>query len=623
MLIGDWDRHEGNWKWGINEEDRVKTFVPVARDRDQAFYTHNGILIDLFLPLSGLSFMQHFDHFTKNINPLNKAAKSMDRFFTNALTLDDWVQAAGDLQLALTDKVIEQSLQQMPPEVFALSGGELAAKLKSRRDRLVQYAASYYKEVAAEVEITGSNQDEFFRVTSTTNGELAVAVHRSLVDGKEEKPFYSRTFKPAETREIRLFGMGGEDVFQSEINNAAIKVSIIGGLGKDSITHTGRRIHIYDDRENIIRAGVARLHLSQDSSVYRHEYKVRTHYANAVSAFALYNNRDRLFAGLRYKYQSNKWKKGSLPLQHVLGVNYSFSQNAMSASYDALRTGKKGHPGLFLHTEYDALRWTNFYGIGNEIKAEVNNIPYYRMLSSEWLASLGARHAFGNNSLELFTFFQHSNIKNDTGKFVTNIFQTMHPEVTLPADYAGLGLAYKYVSLNNEIVPTRGLIVNTYGKLVRNTRQKDFFQNYSLNVKTYLPLAGKFSLAVTAGGETFAGRAASAPGNAQLLEHAVIGGPSSLRGYRMERFWGTSSFYNNNELRFITNLRTYLLNAKIGLLAFFDDGRVWMPGEHSSTLHTSYGTGLLLAPFNKICLQVTYGISGEAKLVQLRVSSSL
>jgi hypothetical protein len=624
MLIGDWDRHEGNWKWGIRRADAAQLFVPIPRDRDQAFYTHNGILIDRFLPLSGLSFMQHFDHFTKNINPLNKAAKSMDRFFTNALTQADWVKAAKELQLALTDKVIEESLKQMPAELFAVSGEELVAKLKSRRKSLVQYATSYYEEVAREVEVTGSSRKEFFHVAGHQDGDVSVSVYRyNSRDEREEIPFYSRTFKPRETREIRIFGIGGEDVFLSEITGGPIKVSIIGGPGKDSITQRGKRIHIYDGPENTIQAESARLHLSQDSSIHEHEYKVRAHHANGVSAIALYNNKDRFFVGLRYTYQGNKWRKGGLPLQHMFGVNYSFSQNALSASYDALRPAKKGKPSLFLHTEYDALRWTNFYGMGNETKAAVDHIQYYKMLSREWLASLGARHTFGKNNLELFTFFQHSDIENDTGKFVTNIFQSIHPEVTVPNDYAGLGLAYNYISLNNAIVPTRGFVLQTNGKLVRNTRQKDFFQNYSLSARAYLPIAGKFSIAVNAGGETFVSNAASASGNAQPLQHAIIGGPASLRGYRLERFWGTSSFYNNNEIRFITNLRTYLLNAKIGLIAFFDDGRVWMKGERSGTLHTAYGTGLLLAPFNKLCVQVTYGISGESSLLQLKLNSRL
>jgi len=93
-----------------------------------------------------------------------------------------------------------------------------------------------------------------------------------------------------------------------------------------------------------------------------------------------------------------------------------------------------------------------------------------------------------------------------------------------------------------------------------------------------------------------------------------------LRGYRRERFWGKTSFQNNNEFRFITNFHSYLLNAKVGLLAFFDDGRVWMPGEKSNTWHTSYGGGFIIAPFNIICFTASIGISPEMTTIQFGLS---
>jgi hypothetical protein len=42
-----------------------------------------------------------------------------------------------------------------------------------------------------------------------------------------------------------------------------------------------------------------------------------------------------------------------------------------------------------------------------------------------------------------------------------------------------------------------------------------------------------------------------------------------------------------------------------------------MPGENSSTLHTGYGIGMLLAPFNTISGNITYGISKDYGIVQL------
>ncbi len=53
---------------------------------------------------------------------------------------------------------------------------------------------------------------------------------------KEVKNYYDRTFFPKETKEIRLFGLGNEDVFNLHGNSKkSIKIRVIGGAGKDSI----------------------------------------------------------------------------------------------------------------------------------------------------------------------------------------------------------------------------------------------------------------------------------------------------------------------------------------------------------------------------------------------------
>jgi hemolysin activation/secretion protein len=106
----------------------------------------------------------------------------------------------------------------------------------------------------------------------------------------------------------------------------------------------------------------------------------------------------------------------------------------------------------------------------------------------------------------------------------------------------------------------------------------------------------------------------------QPYEHAIVGGPRTIRGYRRERFWGKTAFFNNNELRYITNFHSYIMNGKIGVFAFFDQGRVWMPGERSNKMHISYGPGIMLAPFNRYNISATYGITEEIRLVQLRLN---
>ena len=123
--------------------------------------------------------------------------------------------------------------------------------------------------------------------------------------------------------------------------------------------------------------------------------------------------------------------------------------------------------------------------------------------------------------------------------------------------------------LDDSVVPVKGLSFIGTATGMFNTQHSEFFQKYYGRAKAYLPLLDKFSLAITASATTVVADD-NILNSAEFYEHAVIGGPESLRGYKRERFWGKSAFYNNNELRYITNMHTHLVNAKAGIFAFFD-----------------------------------------------------
>jgi hypothetical protein len=620
MLIADWDRHEGNWNWGKKDSSFRTPFIPVPKDRDQAFYTHNGFLLDLILPAAGLSFMQNFDYKVKHINAFNEEERNLDRYFTNEMTLDDWIAAAKSLQQSLTDDVIEQSIKKLPPEIFAVSGKELIDKLKSRREQLVDFATEYYRFIAKEVQVVGTNKKEYFEVKKISEHETMVSVFATNNEGKKENtPYYQRRFKAGETKEIRLFGIDGEDVFKID-NSTHTTIRIIGGFDKDSVIQSGRRIHIYDDKNNVFETNSARLHLSSDSAIHQFKYDYFEYDSKGFSPVINYDYEDRVHVGVNYRFKKHKWRREPFASQHSIGINYSLSQNAVSVSYSALFPNLFRKYDLFLKANYDAVRWTNFYGFGNETKSAANNSDYYQLHSRDWFATAGLRRRFNKNTIAAAPFYRRVNIDADTNKYAAKIFQPSDTHVFNPNHYAGLEILYSYLSLNDSIVPTKGFTALAKGILANNFTQKKFFQHYSLRLQTYLPLSRKFSLAIRAGGATVVGSSAVL-NSAQIFQHAVIGGPETLRGYPFDRFWGKTSFYNNNELRFITNLKTYVLNAKFGLLAFFDNGRVWIPDEDSNTLHTSYGGGVMLVPFNAINLTLTYGVSKESRLFQFWINA--
>ena len=118
MMIGDWDRHWDQWKWGKVERDGKNIYVPIPTDRDQAFSTTGGILLKTVLAAGGMKYIQQFDHTIEDVTATER--RFLDRFLTNKLTLEQWLTQARALQQSLTDNVIESSIKQMPADLCNL-----------------------------------------------------------------------------------------------------------------------------------------------------------------------------------------------------------------------------------------------------------------------------------------------------------------------------------------------------------------------------------------------------------------------------------------------------------------------------------------------------------------------
>jgi hypothetical protein len=618
MMIGDWDRHLDQWKWGTVDSGKTKIYVPIPTDRDQAFFSFDGVLLKAAISGTGQKYLQPFNYTIKNIGIVER--RMLDRLLTNKVTRDQWESIAKSIQQSVTDNVIENSIKQMPPEIFAIRGNEIIAKVKSRRDHLVKYATEYYQYLAKEVEIVGSKDSEYFDINRLNENETSVNIYRiNKEDEKHASPFYSRTFKTNETKEIRLYGLSGEDVYHVDGSiSPEIKIRIIGGDGKDSIINNlndGKKIQVYDDRNNIFIGRKNRLHLSADSAVHTYNYDSYNDDKHGIRPLAGYSYLDPFFVGLGYSAIHYKWRKIPFASRQDLGVKYSISQNALSFFYQGIFTHAIGKWDLLVNADYDAVRWINFYGIGNETLFTTNDVKYNRVRRREITGSLGIQQKFGKSTFSISGFYKSVRIINDSARFIAKKIAPAQPAIFNTNNYAGAQIDYRFVSINDSIVPTAGFTFMASASHSQNLTQSNSFQLYSGIAQIYIPLFSKFSLAIRGAGATVSG-------SPLFYQLPYIGGADDLRGYRRERFFGKTAFANSNELRFITNFKSYLMNGKIGFTVFYDEGRVWQPLETSNTWHTDYGAGFLLAPFNKLLVNVAYGISKEKKMVQLRLVKS-
>ena len=624
MLIGDWSRHEDQWRWAEFEKgDDKKTYMPIPRDRDQVYTKFDGLLVGTMKKVLHLGHLQTFDYKIKNVKKLNYPARHLDRKFATEPSLQDWMTIAKDLQARLTDSVIETSVKQLPPEIFPISGREIISKLKSRRDRLPEYATKYYKSLAKEVEVVGTDKDECFEVTRLNDDETSVIVYKIKKGGeKEPGPIYSRVFKKSETNEVRLYGLRGNDVFYlSGDVDKGIKVRIIGGPEKDSIINNSivnagtRKVEVYDDSNNVIEnPGGARLHISNDSSIHEYHYDSYVPDKSGFRPSIFYSNEDRLYVSLGYMVRKNKWRKFPFAYEHGLYLHYSLIEAAPSLTYKGVYNQVFGKWNLALNGNYDAIRWTNFYGLGNETTFDNPKVNYYRTRTREYSVGVGLFRPLGKYEFLSFNgFYQNVKIIDDAGRFLSS---NPHPPIDQykPKSFAGIQTDYSYSMTNDPIVPSRGADFFSSLVYVRNLQHKDSsFLNLSASFNTYFQLSPKFIF-------VFRGGAATLAGHPEFYQYNAIGGSQKLRGYRRTRFMGKTSVFNNNELQWVNRFRSRLFNGKAGLVAFYDIGRVWMPGESSSKWHPGYGGGILLAPFNRISATLTYGFSSELSLFHIRIN---
>ncbi|MEO7265363.1 MAG: ShlB/FhaC/HecB family hemolysin secretion/activation protein [Ferruginibacter sp.] len=618
MFIGDWGRHDDQWRWATFKDDKKTLYVPIPRDRDQAYTLFDGSLLKRIIRLSGIKELQSFDSTIKDVVGFNSPAHNMDFHLTNQVTIQQWVDIATDLQQKLTDNIIDQAIKKLPAEVYPLSGLDIATKLKGRRNHLAEYARQYASFLSEEIDITGSADDELFDVKRLNDNETEIFIYKITNEGKvKEKPFYHRLFTSAETKEIRLYGLNGNDQYKVSGNvNNAIKIRLIGGEGKDIYTNesvvvdNNKKVLVYDDKKNnSYRGSNWRKHLSNDRAIHQFDYDQFEFNSRGIRPIALYSFEDRFYIGLAYNIKKHAWRKKPFAQQHSFDVKYSISQKAFSSTYKGIFTEAIGKWDLKPMLNYDAVQWNNYFGLGNESIFKIKDRNYHRLRTQRFYAELGLERILNTfHKITLSPFVQSIEIINDSGRYLSKLPIANDPETFKAKGFAGVMLTYVYQKLNDSILPVKGISFKAWGSFTSAIKDKNNFIKYGTEFRGYVPLSKKFSLAIKAG-------AAALSGTAQFYQYNSIGGHVSLRGYERDRFYGRTKFYNQNELRWITDFRTYVMNGKIGLFALYDVGRVWMKPDNSNTWHPGYGGGFILSPFNKISVSAAYAISPEEKRI--------
>ena len=255
LLIGDWDRHEGQWQWAEYAlPDGQVRYRGIPKDRDQVYYRFDdGVVPWVAAHLIAPKF-QTFGPKYGNMVGLVAQAEFIDQRGLLRLTRADFQRTARDLQTRLTDAVLDSAARRLPPAVYALEGELLRRNLRARRDKLPAAAEKFYEVLARRPVLGGSERGDRFVVRrgpdSTT---VAIYSPRTGPPVPGDSLRYRRTFYSAETKRITLEGIDGTDVFEvHSTSGRGIKLAIYGGKDDDAVLVSGpsRDIDFYDDADD-------------------------------------------------------------------------------------------------------------------------------------------------------------------------------------------------------------------------------------------------------------------------------------------------------------------------------------------------------------------------------------
>ena len=625
MFLSDWDRHRDQWRWASfeSEDGEGKIYRPIPRDRDWAFNRMNGLI-----PKLAALVMPKFQEFSDSygfLQGLTENGLEQDRRLTNALSRDEWVKAALEIEEALTDEVIGLAIADWPEAVRQHHGDEVIRILKVRRNKLPHVAEEVYELYARVVDIVGSNKHERFEVTRHEGGQTDVVVCKTNKDGEIRKEIYRRMFFPDETREIRLYGLDGRDrINVTGSGNDGILVTAVGGLGDDTfvddsqVASLRKRIRFYDSTSgnSTESDGEAKIVLADDPLVNKYDSHMYQHDDTVPTTFFGSNQDDGIFLGGGVTFVRHGFRKVPYGTSQTVKANFAARTQAFNLAYHGHFVSVFNQWNLILETDYRSpTNIRNYYGLGNETENEPVHAAYYQAnLTGFNFRSLIERDLEEGVTLSFGPTVEITQVEEDATKYIVVPQAGVSENTFADQWFAGVNVGLEMQSLDDNVNPRQGFRWNTTADAKLGIRNAiDHYGQIQSDLSIFFSpsLSPQVTLAIRLGG-------AHNIGDFPFYDANTLGGRANLRGFRGTRYAGRSSIYQNIDLRFkLLNVSTYVAIGELGVLGFFDNGRVWTDDESSRQWHQGYGGGLWLNLFDQFVLTGTMDSSSEERTFTL------
>ncbi|MCP3933192.1 MAG: BamA/TamA family outer membrane protein [Bacteroidetes bacterium] len=613
LLLGDWDRHDDQWRWTrFKTDDDKNIYRPVPRDRDQAFSLYDGLLMKAakIAAVPAVRQIQAYGPEMGNMKWDTWSPRRFDNSFINELEWEEWEVEAKFIKEHLTDEIIDQAFTTWPDRVQQMTAEPIKVALKKRRDDIVTIANQHFRLLSEKVDVYGTDEPELFEIVRENNSQVLVTVFELNKKGEKKEKVYERRFESDVTKEIDIYGIGDDDEFRvsGEVGKS-ILIRLIGGQGKDvfvdesKVTGGKKMTLIYDDlRENKVQKSAETKDMRSTRRILNIYDRTANHYEYDMFMplpVVAFNPDDGFTLGADLKWLTFEFKKEPYASMHKVNMGYSFESESLFLNYSGDYLNTFGKFDFLLDVTLRGPSYAhNYFGFGNESKAdfETNELDYYRVRQSliRINPSLKKRFAGHGGQITIGPVFETSKIKDTKNRFITSEEIEVSEEFFDHQYFAGAKLGFNYVNLDNWVVPHQGIRFNS---------SIDWLNSFQKEGDNFASLKADFSIYQNldrAQNIIFATRIGVKHnlGEGYHFYHASdLGGKESLRGYHNERFYGKTAFWQNVDLRTrLFSSYNEALPFTLGFFAGFDYGRVWEKDDTLESWHYNYGGGIWMAP---------------------------
>lgn len=631
MLTGDWDRHMDQWRWAkfdsVAYGNDFKIWKPIPRDRDQAFTKYDGVFP--FMAAYIVPQLNNFGEDYPQIEDLTWNGRFLDRRVLTQLNKTAWDSVTNFVKLKITDEVIDDAINKLPPEVLTLCYEELSTKLKSRRDNLQWASDELYVIVNKYADLFCSNKDDYIEVNRIDDKSTSVSIYKRYdsTGGANGEPLFYKIFNNDVTNDLRIHMNDGDDkaIVFGECSVSPI-IRIVGGNGKDEfvdesivngyllsmtpIPDAENKTYFYDSggKTEVIK-GVGTVfddykwpEPKDDQEKYEPQQRDRGHDWLLIPIID-YNSDYGLTIGGGVQLDQFNFREVPKEYMQQVTVSYAtrFGNFALKYEGDFYSVIRSGRINLLMAaTQQFVIR---YFGYGNETSFDKNlEKENYYQANQNLLTFFPTLHYNFSKKIDGnlgISFIQtKTSLNNDTlltgfryGNFGLGVIKPF-----------GIHLGLEINGQDHPLYPLNGYWMNFYGKIFPDVYDiPETFYLAGFDLRAYL----------TSESVSFATLALRTGGSKVFSQYpfyagATVGGQNSLRGYNDGRFSGDAAIFGQAELRLFISHLNLILKSKVGINLFIESGRVFTVNDNSDKWHPSYGLGLWVAYLNSTLIGTTY-----------------